>query len=66
MSRQLQGLIEPVPEYNMSLITENFGVKLTEDIANQNASGRCKCKKIWTRQLMHRAPFSPSDALCCY
>lgn len=47
----------------MSLITENVGVKLTEVIANQNASRRCKCKNIWTHQLMHRESFSPSNSL---
>lgn len=45
MSHQLQGLIESLPEYDMLLITEDFGVKLTEEITNQNASGRCKWKK---------------------
>lgn len=44
MSRQLQGLIESDPEYNMPLITEDFGVKLTEEIANQNAVGDVNAK----------------------
>jgi hypothetical protein len=42
----------------MSLITEYFGVKSTEEIANQNASGKCKQKDMNSPKLMHRLIFS--------
>lgn len=66
MSPQPQGPIESVREYNMPLITEDLGVKLTEEITSQNASGRCKCKNVWTYQLVHRESFSLSGALLLY
>lgn len=59
----LQRLMELVPAYHMSLIIRDQNVKVTEEVASQNASGRCKHKEIITHKLLHTDQFSPSEAV---